>query len=492
MTFKLLPRRTSFAVLLSLSSAFLTACAVGPAYVRPEPAAPAEWSQTVTKASRDSSALREWWKSFGDAKLNELIERAAGSSLELKIAQARVREARALRAVAAGAELPRLTAGVEFDRTRRSGHNPNLPPGAPTVVNLFQTSFDASWEIDLFGGTKRAVEAADAELGASVEDLRAAYVTLFGEIARNYVEVRGFQRRLAVARRNLEGQKETLAVTRSRLEAGLAPDFDVDRASAQVSTIEAQIPPLEVSLQRAVHRLAVLLGQEPGSLNELLLDEAPIPAPPPELQVGLPSDLLERRPDVRRAERAVAAATARVGAATADLYPRFSLAGGFGFQSGRLEDLALASSRFWSFGPALRLPLFQGGRIRANIEVQNERQAQALLAYEKAFLSALEEVENALAAYGKEEARRRALVEAVAAHERAFATAGALYSSGLTDFLQVLDAQRSLLAAQSQLAESEAAAVSGLVALYKALGGGWEQQAPAAGRPAEVVRSSQE
>jgi NodT family efflux transporter outer membrane factor (OMF) lipoprotein len=318
------------------------------------------------------------------------------------------------------------------------------------------------------------VEAADANVAASVEERRNALVTLLGDVARNYIEVRGFQRRLTVARSNLRAQQETLDLTKVRFEAGLSSDFEVAQAEGQVNTTAAQIPALESALKGSVHRLDVLLGQQPGALWAELSNEVPVPALPPQAHVGLPAELLRRRPDIRRAERVLAAASAQVGAATADLFPRFSLTGAFGFQSINAGDLISSPSRFWSIGPAILWPVFDAGRIRATIAVRDAQQEQALTLYEKTVLTAFEDVENSLVNYAKEQTRYRALMDAVAANRRAVQMANELYTRGLIDFLNVLETQRSLYASESELAQSETVMASNLVALYKALGGGWE------------------
>jgi multidrug efflux system outer membrane protein len=278
----------------------------------------------------------------------------------------------------------------------------------------------------------------------------------------------------AVALANLKAQQETLDLTQVRFQAGLASDLDVAQAEAQVNTTAAQIPVLESSLKQAAYRLDVLLGLQPGGLWTELSNDAPIPALPPEVLVGLPSDLLRRRPDIRRAERQLAAATAEIGVATADLFPKFSLTGAFGLQSISASDWFTGHSRAWSIGPTIAWPLFDAGKIRANIEVRNAQQEQALRQYEKAILTALEDVENSLVNYAQEQVRYRSLGEAVAANRRAVQTATELYNQGLVDFLNVLETQRSLYSSESDLAQSKAAMTSNLVSLYKALGGGWE------------------
>jgi NodT family efflux transporter outer membrane factor (OMF) lipoprotein len=460
-------------------------CTVGPNYRQPNlPPLPSAWKEAQTSGVDTRSAeLARWWTAFNDPLLNSLVERAVRSNLDLRLVEARIREARASRAVTAAGAWPTVDVSGSYTRTRTSENALLLPsqggplpqfPGIDLERDLFKTGFDATWEIDLFGGVRRSVEAADANFDAAVESRRDALVTLLGDVAKNYIDLRGFQHRLAVAQTNLKSQQESLELTKVRFQAGLASDFDVARAEAQVNTTAAQIPTLESSLKQAAHRLDLLLGLEPGALWAELSNEAPIPALPPEVLVGLPSELLRRRPDIRRAERQLAAATAQIGTATADLFPRFSLTGSGGLQSFSASDWFTSGSRFWSVGPTVRWPIFDASRIRANIEVRNAQQEQALRQYEKAVLTALQEVENSLINYAKERARYQSLVEAVAANRRAVEVANELYISGLNDFLSVLDAQRSLLSSENDLTQSEATMASNLVSLYKALGGGWK------------------
>jgi NodT family efflux transporter outer membrane factor (OMF) lipoprotein len=459
-------------------------CTVGTNYRKPDLPVPAAW-----KAPRDggvdarSADLARWWKSFDDPLLDSLVVRAIESNLDLRIAEARIREARALRAFAAGGAWPAVDVSGSYTRSRSSENAfPAESQGGGGASgsfggearSLYRAGFDASWEIDVFGGVRRTVEAADASVEASVEGRRDALVILLGDVAANYIDLRGFQRRLDVGRANLKAQQETLYLTKIRFDAGLSSDLDVARAEAQAQSTASQIPALESGLIRAAHGLDVLLGLEPGSLWSELSKEAPIPALPSEVLVGVPSDLLRRRPDIRRAERQLAAATAQTGAAMADLFPRFFLIGTAGLQSAGASDWFTAGSRFWSIGPSVRWPLFDAGRIRANIEVRSAQQEQALAQYEKSILGALADVENALIAYAKEQARHRALVSAVSSNRRALEMANELYLRGLSEFLNVLDAQRALIVSESALTESEAAMASNLVALYKALGGGWD------------------
>jgi NodT family efflux transporter outer membrane factor (OMF) lipoprotein len=457
----------------------LAACTVGPDYVKPAPSMPGDWAEkgagadpAASRVTSQAAAVAEWWKTFKDDELTSLVERAATSNLDLKLAEARVREARGLQGVSAGALLPQVGASANYSRNRFSE---NVPlPGAGRQSNFYQAGFDAAWEIDVFGGLRRGVEAADAEVDASIEARRDVLVTLLAEVARNYIEVRGLQAEIGIARQNLDAQKKTLELTQARFQAGRATELDVVRAQAQVSTTSSQIPLLESQRIQATHRIAVLLGRDPGALRGELMAAAKIPPPPPEVPVGLPSDLLRRRPDLRRAERELAAATARIGVATADLYPKFSLTGFFAQESITASDVAKWGSRAWSVGPTIQWSIFQGGRIRARIEVENARQEQAAIVYERSILVALQEVEGALIAYAKEQAHRAELSDSVAANLKAVELANQRYGQGFVDFLSVLDAQRSLYATQDALVRSERRISEYLVALYKALGGGWE------------------
>ena len=325
----------------------------------------------------------------------------------------------------------------------------------------------------MFGGVRRSVEATTADLQASGEDLRNVLVSLLGEVALNYIEARTFQARLAVAEANLSSQTETYELTAVRVQAGLTTALDLEQATYNLENTRSQIPTLESGLEEAKNRLAILLGEHPGAVHAELAERQPIPVPPLEVAVGVPADLLRRRPDIRQAERKLAAQTAQVGVATAELYPKFSLLGSIALNALDLTNLFSAASRASSIGPSVSWRLFDAGAVRKNIEVQSALQEQALIQYEATLLTALEEVENALVAFGEEQRRRAALREATRAAERAVALAQAQYGAGMVDFRSVLDVQRSLLSLQDQLAQSEGTVTSNVVRLYKALGGGW-------------------
>jgi len=450
----------------AICAAVLTGCAVGPDFKPPQPEVPAAWTVPIASAAGlNDATLARWWTAFNDPTLTSLVERAATSNLDLKLAESRIRQARASRGVAVSSFGPTVDASGSFRRGQAGSNSP--------TSNQYQTGFDAGWEIDLFGGTRRSVEAADADLEGAVERQRDVLVTLTAEVARNYIELRSFQQQLAIAQRNLAVQQRSLELARRRFQGGLVSRLDVADANAQVAMTTAQVPLLESSARQAIYGLSVLLGQEPAALIEELSLTATIPAAPPEVPAGIPSDLLRRRPDIRAAETDIHAATARIGVATADLYPKITLSGSLGWQSSDTPNLFTPASRVWSLGSSISWPVFQSGRIRSGIEAQKALEEQAFITYRRTILSALQEVENALIASAKEQERRTALVTALAENQKAVDLATRLYSEGQTDFLNVLDAQRSLFSSEDALVQSTRTVSTNLVALYKALGGGW-------------------
>ena len=358
-----------------------------------------------------------------------------------------------------------------------------------TVTELYQIGFDATWELDVFGGVRRGVEAAGADLAAAVEDRRDVLTSLVAETARDYLQLRGYQQRLVIARQNLQSQRETLDLTMSRYKAGFATDLDVSRQGTEVSNTESTIPPLEAAARQSIHAISVLLARDPDALSSELSVVAPLPDAPPDVPVGLPSDLLKRRPDVRRAEQQIKAANARVGVATADLFPKFSITGGLGLDSSHAKHLFDWDSRYFIFSPGVSWALFEGGRIRANIKSQTEQRQQLMLSYQTTVLTALRETEDALVLYATEQTRRTSLVEAEKSARVSVDIARQQYKEGVADFLTVLDTQRVLLTTQDQLVQSDQTITSDLVALYKALGGGWEVDAA---RRAEADKDEQE
>ncbi len=456
----------------------LTGCMVGPDYTRVAPDAPSKWDTEpaggLTAGKLKPETLARWWATLQDPQLSSLVERALKGNLDLKNAQARIRQARALRGISRASLFPTLDASGTATRHRSSENN-----GTGEEVNLYSAGFDAGWELDIFGGIRRSVEAAQANLEATQEDLHHVLVSLLAEVALNYVEVRTFQARLAVIKANIKTQQDGYDLNQSRYQAGLINELAVQESLRILENSRSQIPTLETGLEATKNRLAVLLGEQAGKLSRELSAKQPIPALPPTVAVGIPAETLRHRPDIRRAERNLAAQTARIGGATAELYPKFHLIGSVGLESVTFSDFNEWASRTWSIGgPGVSWNIFRGGAIRQNIKVQTALQEQALIQYESTVLSALEEVENALVAYAKEQRRRESLVKAATAAQRAAVLAQDIYQAGLVDFNNVLDAQRALLIIQDQLAQSEGAVTSNLVRLYKALGGGWKSWKP--------------
>jgi len=454
-------------------AAILTAgcVTVGPDYAPPASQVPQQWSAVHAAGfseRSDSAMLSRWWSVLNDPLLSELIEEARKGNHDLRRAKARVREARARRNISRTGLFPAVDASGSMTKRRSSEDT-----GSGTETELYSAGFDASWEIDLFGGTRRAVEAAEADLGAGREDLRDVMVTLFSEVALNYVELRSVQKRLSIAEANLAAQEEAYTLTRWRLMAGLTTELDVEQARYSLEQTRSQIPPLQALAEQTANGIAVLLGKNPGKLKSMLNRPGVIPIPPASIAVGIPADILRNRPDVRRAERQLAAQTARVGASVSDLYPKLRLTGSIGFEALTFNNLFLHSSRTYGMSPGLSWNVFDAGKIRQNIEVQNALQEQALIQYEQAVITALKDVENTLVSYDKDRQRMQSLKEASGAARHASDLAQSQYASGLIDFQAVLTAQRASLSLQDQLASSEADVISDLIRLYKALGGGW-------------------
>jgi len=451
----------------------LAGCAaVGPDYIAPDLSPPAAWHAGWKGGPEGGTAaavsLAVWWDALGDPVLSGLMDRAVQGNLDLKKAEASLREARARRTISRSGFYPSVDASGSVSKSRGSEET-----GGGSERELYKAGFDAGWEIDFFGGVRRSMEAAEADLQASRESLRDVLVSLTAEVALNYVDVRAYQARIAAVEENLRIQENTLRLSEARYRSGLDDGLAVRQARYALESTRSGIPALCTSLEEAKSRLAVLLGLAPGTVHDVLKEIAPIPAFPRAIAVGVPADVLLRRPDVRKAERELAAQTARVGVATADLYPKITLGGSIGLESLTANRLLSSGSLFYSYGPGLSWPIFHAGSIRANIEVQSALEEQALRSYESTVLGALEEVENALVAFAGEQSRREALAGAVSEAREAVRLARIKYEAGLTDFVNLLDAERSLLSFRDQQVESEGAVVSDLVRLYKALGGGW-------------------
>jgi NodT family efflux transporter outer membrane factor (OMF) lipoprotein len=493
-----------------MMAALTAACTVGPDFVRPTPQAPAHWSARATAipalpdphssapgaalpqpstVTEQAAELRAWWRGFDDPLLSSLIERAVESNLDLRAAMLRIDEARAQRAIAAAAYWPTVSVDGSYSRDRFSLTTPSgslyssvgnihLPGGAsvsvPNPYNQFQLSADASWEIDLFGRVRRSVEAAEATQQVSVEDRRAVLVSVLSDVARSYMELRGAQEHLRVAKENLATIDELLDLTRQRRAAGLTTHIDVANAAAQSSATRAELPAFEFQITQSINQLSKLLGREPEALRAELDTAAPLPPVPPGVPIGLPAELARRRPDIREAEANLHAATAQIGVAVADLFPRLTLAGTGGFQSESTGNLLEWASRFGSLGPTLDLPIFDRGRWKT-VHLSEVRARESALAYQNTVLGALHEVENAIAAYGADRQQRAWLNATVAQNRDALALTRQRYESGVATYIEVLDAERTLRQNEISLADSATALATDLVTLYRALGGGWEQ-----------------
>jgi NodT family efflux transporter outer membrane factor (OMF) lipoprotein len=467
-----------------VASLILSGCVtVGPDYVLPETRVPEKWHNELKGGAGeapDPQRLAKWWTTLNDPVLSGLIERAVVNNPDIRKVRAKIREQRARRNISIAGLFPAIDASGSFTRKKGSEET-----GGGKETDFYSAGLDAGWELDLFGGPRRLVEASTADLQASKEDLRDVQVSLLAEVALNYADVRSFQSRIEVAERNLNIQDETYQLAQLRYEAGLANEFAVHQAKYNLENTRSNIPTLRTALEEAMNRLALLMGDNPGAIHAELKEQKPVPVSRPDLAVGIPADVLRQRPDIRRAERQLAAQTARIGVAAAEMYPKINLTGSIGFESLTLDNLISAGSRAYSFGPRITWPIFNAGSIRSNIEVQSALQEQYLIQYEITILNALEEVENALVAYMEEQNRLQSLSDAKRAASQASAFAQDLYKAGLTDFTSVLDAQRSLLSFEDQLIQSEGRIISNLVRLYKALGGGWTSLATADIKPDE-------
>ncbi len=409
--------------------------------------------------------------------LNGLIEKAGKGNLELKVAYARIREARAIRGDAAGERFPDINANADGMR-KRSPHT-FFPPTTQTsrTDDFFKLGGGGSWEIDFWGRIDRSIESADASLEASIEDYRDILVVLYAEVADNYVEVRALQDRIKFVQGNIETQRKSLQLTQDRFDAGLAPDLDVQQAELNLAKTESTLPTLQMLLVQTINHLGVLLGEHPGKLHEELDKLAYIPKPLKQITVGLPVELLRQRPDIRQAERKLAAQTALIGVAKAELYPSFSLLGTFEMAANDFSDaLSYSKSRMHSFGPSIRWNIFDGGRVRNRIRVEDARTEQALNRYEQTVLNALENVENAVVSYIQEDLRRGALERSVTAARKSAELISTLYVNGLTDFQNVQQMERFQFEQEDKFAESKGKVTQNLIRIYRSLGGGWDPE----------------
>jgi outer membrane protein, multidrug efflux system len=467
---------------LIASVILISACAVGPDYHSPVIAIPKQWNETNVVANQ--TLLDQWWQTFSDKELNRLINEAVSNNLDHKIALERIKDARAQRSMTFASGLPSVSAKSSTSRRFNNFAGGSQPSGGNAGggfgvgnqhINIFQLGFDAQWELDFFGGVRRALEAADATIELEIENSRDILVTLLGDVARNYIELRANQHLLDITRKNLVAQRDVQKLTEVRQESGLGSMIDVTQAQAQADTTEAQLPYYEAQIKQSIYAISVLLGREPGALSTRLETSAPIPSVTTATVVDLPSELLKRRPDIRRAERQMAVANASVGVATAELYPKINLAAFLGFQN-NIVTAFTPIGKSWSAASTLTMPILNWGKLNANIRSKKSQYQQAFLSYQSIVLSAFKEVEDALIAYRKEQERYKSLARAVEANQLAVQLSTERYQKGLTGFIDVLESQQTLYQTETSLIDSNAKVSNDLVMLYKAFGGGWQTE----------------
>ncbi|MDD4914561.1 MAG: efflux transporter outer membrane subunit [Methylococcales bacterium] len=466
-------KRLGFSFLF-FSALLLNGCAVGPDYQPPKVDIPENFANAGSAEYSGHEAEVGWWKLFHDRQLMVLVEQTLSHNYDMQAARANLGEARALYLEAGLNLLPQVSAHGNYTDTLRSTSSLNNRTYVPRGLHLLNTGFDAFWEVDFFGRVRRNVEAVDDEVDAQQASLQDIGVSLVAEAARNYFELRGLQKQLQVAVKNAENQKITLELTQKKLDNGRGTELDVSRALAQLETTRATIPGLKIAIARAIHRLGVLTGQLPDALTEKLSRPLDMPVAPDSIAIGSPAQLLKRRPDIRVAERTLAAATARIGVAVGDLFPKVTFVGTIGLEGGTFGSMTTPGSDSYAFGPRISWAFLDMGRVYARIKAADARAAASLAQYQQTVLNALEETENALVSYNQERVRRASLATAAAASERANQLAHLRYEAGVADFLTVLDTELRLLQDQSQLAQSETATATALTAVYKSLAGGWE------------------
>ncbi len=461
-------------VLTCLVPMLVAGCAVGPDYHPSEPSLPTSWVG-VTETHQPSvvtdqpADLARWWQQLGDPTLTALVEEALRANLSLALAEASLRQARAVRGIAVGGLWPSAIASAAYQRQTGPQYSPD-----GSSRSLYQAGLDAAWELDFFGGMRRSVESADAGVQAAIEDIRDVQVSIAAEAALDYIQLRGAQQEIVTARNNLKVQQQTADITRKLYKVGFDSGLDMANAESTVATTESQIPVFETAARQSIYALSVLLARQPGDLVERLSPMGDLPAIPEQIPAGIPSDLLRRRPDIRQAEAQLHSATAQIGVAVAQLFPQFSLTGDMNWQSNMVNTWLQSSRRSLFFGPAVTWPVFQGGATVSNIHAQEALRDQAFITYQQTVLTALQDVENALIAFAKEQQHYKSLSDAVAADHKAVDLSLRLFQEGQTNFLSVLTAQRTLYTDDSAFTQSRENIGADLIALYKALGGGWE------------------
>jgi len=461
-------------IILLLSGIFmLSGCiTVGPNYSKPEMKTPDAWQKDIAGVTTDKQSeqeiLAKWWTTFNDPVLSGLMDRAVAGNLTLKQALNSVRQARIQRGITDTDRFPSVTSSGSAGRSYAKDMM-----GDFTGTNSYSLGLDASWELDIFGGVKRSLEALDATLQATQESYRDALVSLLAEVALDYIDVRSYQSRISVAESNLKFQEETYNITKWRYQAGLITALDAETAASNLEQTRSQIPSLKSSMEQAENALAVLLGSDPGALGAELNESKPMPVAPKTIAVGIPADLLRRRPDLRKAERSLAAQTANIGVAEAKRYPSISLSGNVGLSALNLGDFLSTDSLSTGITSVISWPVYDTGKIMKNIELQSAMQEQQFITYKAALLTALKDVENALTSYSYDQAKKESLLKEAQYAEQAADTSRAQYSSGLIDFESVLSSEKTLLSAQDSVVQCDAQILSDLISLYKALGGGW-------------------
>lgn len=461
-------------IVFVLATFILAGCTVGPDYAFPKSSFSDKWFAKENAGRAEQEEVKtEWWTVFGDPQLEKYIHQAAANNKNLEAARADVLRARALRREAKSSFFPDISAEGSRTRQGTSGTTSNTFSGGARRT-VYDSSIDASWELDFFGGTRRETEAAQARLESAQEQERAVLLVVLAEVARNYYEVRGIQKRISIIKNNISLQEQTYKLIDTLFQLGETSEFDLSRARGQLQLTQSRLPDLDAEMRAGIFRLSVLLGQPPEALLDEMSASKPLPAPPDVVPTGLRSDILRRRPDIRVAERNLAASTADIGAETANLFPRFFLTGSAGRSSSVFSDLFISESNIFSIGQMLQWPVFEGGAIRARIKAQKAEAQQAAALYEQAVLEALSDTETALTRYAKKIKTSTLLQDAVKSRQHSVSLARMLFESGEEDFLSVLDAERELSSAEDELVLNETAAVLNLVTLYTALGGGWE------------------
>lgn len=475
MTHRLISRALLLSTLLGIGG-----CAVGPDFVAPQAQLPAQWREPAAtpapSAPEQESLNTSWWDSFDDPTLTALITEATAANVDIRIAYEHLRQSRAALGITKADGLPRVGAGASYQRGQNSEAGLADPSGRDgrSSFNLWQTGVDASWELDLWGRVRREVEQSGAQSQAALEAQRAVVLSIRAETARNYILLRGAQNQLAVLNKTLDNANHNLALTRLRQREGVATELDVSQADAQAAAIEAAVPPLVLRVDQLMNALALLLEQPPHALHERLAVAAPIPGGPVRVPVGMPSELAERRPDIRRAQATLHAAVAAIGVAEGDFYPRITLSGNLGLQALQLRDLDTDNAGIFGVGPALRIPLFEGGRLRGRLRLRESQAQEAALLFQKTVLAAWHEVDNAMTAYQAQQLAHASLERASASARRALVNAQRQYAAGASDFVNVLSAQNAVLASDQARVSTQAAVSLALVDLYRSLGGGWQ------------------